>query len=349
MQSVRINYKGRYIMDFEGLLKAKEIKRRDFLKLTGVLGGTMILGSSGKVFAQGKKRISVATGGMGGVYFVIGGGIASVLTKYAGVEAAAEVTAASVDNCKLLGAKKSDLGLVIADTGYDAVKGTGIFKGKALPLKTICTIYPHFNQVVTLDGKGIKKVADLKGKRVSTGAPGSGTEVIALRILEAAGINHEKDIKKDRLGASESAGALKDGKIDAYFWSGGVPTASVLDLSASPGVKIVILPHDDLVDKMNAKYGPIYYKTVIPKKSYTGLDVDVPVSGVANLLMCNQDMEEQLAYTITKAIFEHLNDLIAIHSEGKNINIKDNAQNKFVPYHKGAAKYFKEKGITVLT
>jgi hypothetical protein len=341
--------KGGTIMDFESLIKDREVKRRDFLKLTGVLGGTILLGNVGKVFAQTKKRISVATGGMGGVYFVIGGGIASILTKYAGVEAAAEVTAASVDNCKLLAAKKSDMGLVIADTGYDSIRGTGIFKGKALPLKTLCTIYPHYNQVVTLEGKGIKKVADLKGKRVSTGAPGSGTEVVAFRILEAAGINHEKDIKKDRLSAAESAGALKDGKIDAYFWSGGVPTASVLDLAASPGVKISILAHDDLVEKMNAKYGPIYYKTVIPKKSYTGLENDVPVSGVTNLLMCHQDMEEQLAYDVVKTIFEHISDLAAIHAEGKNINIKDNALNKFVPYHKGAAKYYKEKGITVLT
>jgi TRAP transporter TAXI family solute receptor len=110
-----------------------------------------------------------------------------------------------------------------------------------------------------------------------------------------------------------------------------------------------MLPLDDLVDKMNAKYGPIYYKTVIPKKTYTGLEVDVPVSGVANLLMCHQDMDEQLAYSVVKTIFEHMSDLAAIHAEGKNINIKDNAQNKFVPYHKGAAKYFKEKGVTVLT
>lgn len=272
-------------MNFDDLLKDKKVRRRDVLKLTGLLGGAVLLGRAGRAFAQPKKRISIATGGMGGVYFVIGGGIASILTKYAGVEAAAEVAAASVDNCKLLGAKKSDLALVIADTDYDSIKGTGIFKGKSLPLKTICTVYPHYNQIVTLEGKGIKTVADLKGRRVSTGAPGSGREVIALKILEAAGINHEKDIKKDRLGASESAGTLEDGKIDAYFWSDGVPTASVLDLAASPGVKRAILPHDNLVEKMNAKYGPIYYKTVIPKKSYTGLSVDVPVSGVANLLM----------------------------------------------------------------
>jgi TRAP transporter TAXI family solute receptor len=325
----------------------KGIKRRDFLKLTTALGSVMLLSNPLSLLAQSKKRISIATGGMGGVYFVIGGGMASLLTKYANVEAAAEVTAASVDNCKLLGARKSDMALVIADTGYDAYKGQGNFKGRPLPLRTLCVVYPHMNHVVTVEGKGIKKVADLKGRRVSTGAPGSGTEVVAFRILEAAGVNHEKDIKKDRLGASESAGALKDGKIDAYFWSGGVPTSSVLDLASSPGVKMVLVPHADLVDNMNAKYGPIYYKSSIPKKAYTGIEVDTPVSAVGNLLMCNQDMDEQLAYTVVKTIFEHLKELAAIHKEALNINLKDGASNKFVPYHKGAAKYFKEKGFTV--
>ena len=320
--------------------------RRDFLKLTATLGGAMLFCGPLGVLAQGKKRISIATGGMGGVYFVMGGGISSLLTKYAGVEAAAEVTAASVDNCKLLGAKKSDVAMVIADTGYDAYKGQAMFK-KPIPLKTLTVLYPHMNHVVTLEGKGIKKVSDLKGKRVSTGAPGSGTEVIAIRILEAAGLNPDKDIKKDRLGASESSGALKDGKIDAYFWSGGVPTASVLDIAASPGISLALIPHADLVDKMNAKFGPIYYKSVIPKKIYTGVNVDTPVSAVGNLLMCHQDMDEQLAYAIVKTIFEHLPELVAIHKEANHITLKEGGSNRFVPYHKGAARFFKEKGITV--
>ncbi len=335
-------------MDFDSFLKVdRELRRRDFLKLAGAAGGAMLLGNPGHLFAQSKKRISVATGGMGGVYFVIGGGIASILTKYAGVEAAAEVTAASVDNCKLIAAKKSDLGLIMGDTGYDAFKGTGNFKGRPLPLRTVCVLYPNLMHVVTLDGKGIKKVADLKGKRVSTGAPGSGTEVKALRVLEAAGLNHEKDIKKDRLGASESAGALKDGKIDAYFWDGGVPTSSVLDLAASPGVKMVLVGHDDLIPKMVEKYGPVYYKSVIPKKVYTGIEYDTPVATVGNLLMCHQDMDEKMGYDITKTIFEHLKELAAIHKEALNINLKDGGSSKAVPYHKGAAKYFKEKGINV--
>ncbi len=323
------------------------LDRRSFLKIASVAGGSMLLGSATKVFAQSKKRISVATGGMGGVYFVIGGGIASILSKYANVEAAAEVTAASVDNCKLIAAKKSDLGLIMGDTGYDAFKGTGNFKGRPLPLRTVCVLYPNLMHVVTVDGKGIKKVTDLKGKRVSTGAPGSGTEVKALRVLEAAGVNHEKDIKKDRLGAGESAGALKDGKIDAYFWDGGVPTSSVLDLAASPGIKMFLVSHEDLIPKMVEKYGPVYYRAIIPKKVYTGIDYDTNVAAVANLLMCHQDMDEKLGYDITKTIFEHLKELAAIHKEALNINLKDGGGNKAVPYHKGAAKYFKEKGITV--
>jgi uncharacterized protein len=331
----------------DGFMKDGKLDRRDFLKITSVVGGSMVLGSAAKVFAQSKKRISVATGGMGGVYFVIGGGIASMLTKYAGVEAAAEVTAASVDNCKLIAAKKSDLGLIMGDTGYDAFKGLGNFKGKPLPLRTVCVLYPNLMHVVTVEGKGVKKVADLKGKRVSTGAPGSGTEVKALRVLEAAGINHEKDIKKDRLGASESAGAMKDGKIDAYFWDGGVPTSSVLDLAASPGVKMVLISHEELIPKMVEKYGPVYYKSVIPKKVYTGIEYDTHVAAVGNLLMCSKDMDDKLAYDVAKTVFEHLKELVAIHKEAMNINLNDGAGNKAVPYHPGAAKYFKEKGFTV--
>ncbi|MCX7966798.1 MAG: TAXI family TRAP transporter solute-binding subunit [Syntrophorhabdaceae bacterium] len=329
------------------IINGKKISRRDFLKLTGVAGGAMILGNPAHVFGQEKKRISIATGGMGGVYFVMGGGIASLATKYAGVEAAAEVTAASVDNCKLLGAKKADFGFVMGDSGYDAYKGLGHFKGKPIPLRTVTVLYPNLMHVVTVEGKGIKKVSDLKGKRVSTGAPGSGTEVKALRVLEAAGINVDRDIKRDRLGASESAGALKDGKIDAYFWDGGVPTSSVLDLAASPGIKMVLISHDELIPKMIEKYGPVYYKSVIPKKVYTGIEYDTQVAAVGNLLMCHQDLDENIVYNVLKAIFDHLKELAAIHKEALNINLTDGASNKAVPYHKGAQKFFKERGFNV--
>jgi len=328
------------------LSKGKAIRRREFLKISAAVGGAVLLDQVPRLYAQDKKRISVATGGMGGVYFVMGGGVASILTKYGGVEATAEVTAASVDNCKLIGAQKADLAFCMNDVAYDALRGQGNFKN-AIPLRTVCVTYPNIMHVVTTEGKGIQKVADLKGRRVSTGAPGSGTEVKALRTLEAAGLNHEKDVKKDRLGAAESAGALKDGKIDAYFWDGGVPTSSVLDLAASPGIKMVLIPHEDLIAPMIAKYGPVYSKSIIPKGVYTGVDHDTPVCGVANVLICNQAMDEALAYQITKVIFEHQPELVAIHKEAMNLTLANGASNKAVPYHKGAAKFFTEKGLSV--
>jgi hypothetical protein len=323
------------------------LTRRRLLKVSAAVGGALLLGECPFAIAQGKQRISIATGGMGGVYFVMGGGIAGLLTKHAGVEATAEVTAASVDNCKLMGAKKSDLGFVMGDTAYDAFKGQGVFKGRALPVRTLAILYPGYAHLVAAQGSGIRKVLDLKAKRVSTGAPGSGTEVMALRILDAAGINHEKDIKKDRLGASESAGALKDGKIDAFFFTGGVPTGSILDLSATPGMKIAIIAHDELLPAMIAKNGPIYYRASIPKKVYSGIDEDVPVSAVGNLLMTHKDLDETLAYNILKTIFDRVSDLVAIHKEAQSINLKDAANEKGVPYHKGAQKFFKEKGFDV--
>jgi uncharacterized protein len=333
-------------MDFGKFFEEKgQIGRRDFLKVTTALGGAILLSNPAHVFGQAKKRISIATGGMGGVYFVMGGAIAATITKYAGVEAAAEVTAASVDNCKLINAKKSDLGIIMADVGYDAFNGSGMFK-KPIPLRSLGILYANMMHVVVADAK-LKKVADLKGKRVSTGAPGSGTEVKALRILEAYGINPDKDIKRDRLGASESAGALKDGKVDAYFWDGGVPTSSVLDIAATPGMTIKLLPQDDAIPKMVAKYGPVYYKSVIPKKIYSGVDHDVPVAAVGNLLVAHQDMDEGMAYNILKAMFDHQNELVAVHKEATHITLKEMTAGCPIPFHKGAQKYYKEKGINV--
>ncbi|MBI4962854.1 MAG: TAXI family TRAP transporter solute-binding subunit [Desulfomonile tiedjei] len=323
--------------------------RREFLKLTAAVGGIVVLGGPQGAGAAGEKRISVATGGMGGVYFVMGGAIAAVITKHVpNVEAAAEVTAASVDNCKLIAAKKSDLGIIMGDTAYDAWKGLGKFK-QALPIQNLAVLYPNFMHVVVVEGKGIGKVADMKGKTISTGAPGSGVEVMALRILEANGINPDKDIKRDRLGASESSGALKDGKIDGYFWCGGVPTAAVLDNAASPGMKISLIPNADCIDKMAVKYGPVYYPEIIPKGVYKGVDNDVPVAAVANCLVAHENMDEKLVYEILAALFDHKADLVAVHKQAEAISLESAVKGSPIPYHKGAQKFFKEKGLNLQT
>jgi TRAP transporter TAXI family solute receptor len=208
-------------------------------------------------------------------------------------------------------------------------------------------LYPNNMHVVTLENKGIDKVPDLKGKRFSTGAPGSGTEVKCLRVLEAYGIDPAKDMTRDRLGAAESAGALKDGKIDAYCWDGGIPTASVTDLGATPGIKLKLISHGDAVAKMTEKYGPLYTQGVIPAKSYPGQDKDVTNAVVWNILVCNADMKDDIAYKIVKTLFEKKDDLVAVHKEAAHLKFEAQASGSPLPFHPGAAKYFKEKGIAV--
>ena len=323
------------------------MNRRHFLKLTGALGLGSVLLSPSRSFAQVKTRLSIATGGTGGVYYPYGGAMAAVISKHlTGVEATAEVTAASVDNCKLVAAQKADLGFVMGDTAHDAYAGAGKFKEK-LPLRNLAILYSNFMHVVVLDGKGINTVADLKGKKISTGAPGSGTEVKALRVLEAYGVNPDKDVTRDRLGASESAGALKDRKIDGYFWDGGLPTASILDLAATPGIKIKLLGQEDGIPKMIAKYGPVYFKGQIPKNIYPGIATDTPVAAVGNALICHEKMDPTLAYTLLKTLFTHKAELVAVHKEALHLTIEDAVDGSPIPFHPGAIKFFKEKGAKI--
>lgn len=306
---------------------------------------TLVFGQS-HAWAQKKDvRLSIATGGTGGVYYPMGGGMANILSKYIPyAEATAEVTSASVDNCLLVGGGKSDIAFVMADVTWDAFQGKGKFKQK-LPLHTLAVLYPNNMHFVTLEGKGIEKVQDLKGKRVSTGSPGSGTEVKGLRVLEAYGLDPDKDMKRDRLGAAESAGALKDGKIDAYIWDGGIPTASVTDLGATPGIKLKLISHGDAVPKMVEKYGPIYVKGTIPAKSYPGQEKDASIAVVWNLLICNPAMKDNVAYDVVKTIFEHLPELIVVHKEAAHVKLEPQTEGSPIPIHPGALKYFKEKGL----
>lgn len=300
---------------------------------------------AGPALAQ-QKRLSIATGGTGGVYYPMGGGLANVLSKsIPGLEATAEVTSASVDNIKLVGSGKADLAFVLADAAAEGFNGTGKFKEK-VPIRAIAVIYANKSQWVTVEGTGINRMQDLKGKRISTGAPGSGTEIIALRMLEAYGINPDKDVKREKLSVAESVNALKDKKIEAFFWSGGVPTSAVTDLAATPGVKIKLLDHGDAIPKLVEKYGPLYVKGVIPAKSYPGQDKDVPEADVWNLLIVNEKMDEKLAYDLVKTVFEKKADLVAVHAEANNIQLdKQLSGASPIPFHPGAEKYFREKGL----
>lgn len=307
---------------------------------------TVAAGGFGPALAGPAVRLSIATGGVGGVYFPMGGGLAALISRHLpGVTATAEVTPASVDNMRLIQAKRADLAFTLADTAYDAFKGEEAFRGSPIPIRTLTPLYNNFNHLVTIDGTGIATTADLRGKRVSVGAPGSGTEVTALRILEAAGLHHERDIRKERLGVAPSVDALKDRKIDAFFWSGGLPTASVLDLAVSPGVRIRLVAMDALVPALQRKYGNLYFRSVIQKEWYPGMPADAPTIGVANLLVVHQDFDAELAYQITKLVFERRADLAQVHKEAANITTIGAAGRSPVPFHPGAIRYFRERGI----
>jgi TRAP transporter TAXI family solute receptor len=295
----------------------------------------------------GAQNISIATGGTGGVYYPMGGGLAAVLSKYVpGMQATAEVTGGSVDNLKLIGTDKPYIGFTMADAGLDALKGEDKFKGNKVPLRTLMILYPNRMHVVSTEGRGINKLADLKGKHVSTGSPGSATEVMAFRILEAAGIDKDKDVKRERLGVAESVNAIKDNKIDAFFWVGGLPTAAVTDLANTPGTKLKMIDHAEVVAKMNQKYGQLYVEDTIPKAMYRGMETDNKQATVMNLLVAHANMDDKTAYNIVKAVFDHKSDLVAVHKEAENFKLEtQKASATPIPYHPGAVKYFAEKGI----
>jgi TRAP transporter TAXI family solute receptor len=306
-----------------------------------------LLASLALVFTAQAQNISVATGGTGGVYYPMGGGLAAVLSKYVpGMEATAEVTGGSVDNLKLIGTGKPYVAFSMSDAAQDAFKGVDKFKGHKVPVRTLMILYPNRMHVVTLEGQGINKFSDLKGKRVSTGSPGSATEVMAFRLIEAAGLDKDKDMDRERLGAAESVNAMKDGKIDAFFWVGGLPTAAVSDLANTPGNKIKMIDNAYLVPAMNKKYGNLYVEDVIPKGTYKGMEADNHQATVQNILVANESMDEKTAYNIVKAVFDHKADIVAVHKEALNFKLENQKKDASpIPWHPGAVKYFAEHGI----
>jgi TRAP transporter TAXI family solute receptor len=303
----------------------------------------------GLVLAQ-ERRLSIVTGGTGGVYYPLGGGLANMLSRHVpGWQATAEVTGGSVDNLRLVGARRADVAFTMADASLDAARGQGQqFQGRAVNHRTLAVLYPNNMHVVTVESTGINTIADLRGKRVSTGSPGSATEVMAFRVIEAAGLDRDRDLRRERLGVAESTNALKDRRIDAYFWVGGIPTAGVTDLAATPGTRIRLIDHDDVVARMNQTHGNLYAPGVIPAGSYPGQDRDNKIAQVWNILVGHTEMPDDVAYNITKVIFEHRDEWAQVHAEARNVRLENQRQaNTPVPYHPGAIRYYTEKGVSV--
>lgn len=284
-------------------------------------------------------QLSIATGGTGGVYYPLGGGISQVIRAYVpGYDATVQETNASVDNMQLIASGGADLAFALADTAADAVAGKADFEGKAVTACAIGRLYNNFTQVVTSADTGITSIEGLRGKRVSLGSPGSGTEVIALRILEAAGIDPNGDIKRAQLGIAETVDALKDGTIDVGFWSGGLPTGALVDLATTG--KMVLIPTGAYTAALQSRYGESYIEDVIPAGAYDGQAADVSTVVVPNVLVANVSMPKELQQQITAAIFDHKNDLVAVHKAASALDPSTAGDVGFMDVCPGSQAYY---------
>jgi uncharacterized protein len=323
---------------------ARGARRGGALALAAVL---LPAGCSGGGAERADVRyLSIATGGTGGVYYPYGGGLAKILNEnLPGVRATAEVTAASIDNLKLLRDGRVDVAFALADSLADAVAGRGAFEGGPVPAASLAVLYSNYTHVVTLAGSGISTIRDLRGRVVSTGSPGSGTEVIAVRLLRAAGIDPDREVTRQALGVSESAGALKDGKVDAFFWSGGLPTAAVQDLAHSHGIRVALVPTIDLLPPLQREFGDLYFRGEIPSGAYAGVGADVPVVAVSNVLVVGRAMSDDLAYDVTRLLFGKQGDLAVIHPEARRLSLQNAVAGSPAEFHPGAQRFYREQGV----
>lgn len=289
-------------------------------------------------------RISIATGNTTGVYYVVGNALATQVTKATNdkVKATAAETSASVANIQGLDKGQYQVAFSLFDSATDAVQGKAAFDGKPVKIAALGRIYDNATQVVVRKDAGITSVAGMRGKRISTGSPNSGTEVIAKRILTAAGLNPETDIQPQRLDLPKTTEAMKAGTIDAFFFSGGLPTGGVTDLFTTSADKVQLLDLADLVPQM-AKLGPAYQEGTIPAATYkTAADVKTIV--VPNVLLVREDMDANLACVLTKTLIDKRDELVRANAAAKGITLETVRRTDPVPLHRGAVAALDKAG-----
>ena len=289
--------------------------------------------------------ISIGTGGTGGVYYPYGGAVAEIWTKKVkGVRAVAEVTGASVENVKLANKGETVVGEVMGDVAYEAYYGKGRFEGNPQNIAGMFMMYQNIYHVVALKKSGITSLQDLKGKRVSVGSPGSGTEYKSNLVLHAVGVPYDSFSVK-RLSFVENANALKDGTIDVGIWSVGPPTSSIMDLSTTHDIKIIPFS-DEEIKTVTTEY-QYYSPSAVPKGTYNGVEQDVPTISVWNVVICTRSLPEEMVYNLTKAIFENQDYLIKVYPGAKDTIPENTLKFSPIPLHPGSIKYLKEVGLEV--
>ncbi|MEU4690233.1 TAXI family TRAP transporter solute-binding subunit [Actinoplanes sp. NPDC023714] len=281
-------------------------------------------------------RIGIATGNAIGVYFALGNAYAEQINAAGGnLQATASETGASVQNIQQLVAGTYDVAFSLADTAADAAGGSGSFSGPQ-PVAALARIHTNYTQVIVRKGAGITDVAGMKGKRVSTGSPKSGTEVIAQRALTAAGLNPETDVSAQKLDLTKTVDGMKDGTIDALFWSGGLPTPGITDLLTTSADKVEFLDITPLLPEMQ-KINEVYQEGVIPAATYK-TPADVKTIVVPNFLLVRQDLDPDVACVLTKTLFERKTQLEQANAAAEEISLETARQTGPVPLHRGATK-----------
>jgi TRAP transporter TAXI family solute receptor len=298
---------------------------------------------------QPRQFLALGTSSIGGTYYVIGGGMASIINKAnPQLNINAEVTGGAFNNVVLLGQKKIQLGLVTNDEVYMAWHGQGKYKTKVTNVRGVLGGHAIIWQMYTLKRTGIKSVADLKGKRISLGAPGSIGNLIGEIVLGVHGLKMRRDWTPEYLGHGDGPGALKDGKLDAVLIISSTPTSAIIDLTSSHGSDVVFITPDR--DKLEAllKEHPYWFESKIPAKTYKGQDQDIANSfGASTILVADEAVDAGAVYAVTKTLLEHNQDLVAVHPIGKEW-VAENATRGIqgvLPLHPGAERYLKEKGL----
>ena len=312
--------------------------------LAGILVLCAILLISGPALAR-TEFVSIGTGGTGGIYYPYGGGVAEIWNKHAdGVRAVAEVTGASVENVKLAHKGETVIGEVMGDVAVDGYKGMTKFKGKKYDILSMAIMYPNLLQVVTLKKYGITNIEQVKGRNISTGSPGSGTNFMAEAVFEALGIPLDS-YKDSRLSFTESANALKDGTIEVGVWSVGPGTSSILDLATTHDIHIINFTPEQQRKILATRKE--YSAVDLAGGLYRGVDKPVPTIGVWNVMICQTGLSADLVYKLVKTLYEHQDYLLKIHPSASYTTPENAVKYSPIPLHPGTIKYLKEKGISV--
>lgn len=306
---------------------------------------TALLIAAAPAGARAQEFVNVLTGGTSGVYYPMGVALSKIYgEKIPGTRPTVQATKASVENLVLLQQGRGELAFTLGDSLDAAWKGDedAGFKSPLKKLRGITAIYPNFVQIVASKESGIKTLADLKGKRLSVGAPKSGTELNALAILAAAGLAYKDLGKIEYLPFAESVELMKNRQLDATLQSAGLGVASIRDLASSVEIVVVEVPKA-VIDKAGAPF----VSATIPANTYGGQATAVNTAAVVNYLVTHEGVKEELVYQMTKNIFENLGELGAAHSAGRAIKLESALEGMPVPLHPGAARYLKEKGLKV--